>query len=403
MKKILALVLVLALVFLTACNSAGPVGTPESPSGSTPENAPTNAPTNAPENTSENAEDEMPSFKFGIIYYSLTDTLGTEVVNKCTELAKMLGCEIQFVLASGTDENVTAVENLCASGCNAILSCWIDSGLPSILQICDRYGVYFGAISRQIPSEEIKQTVEAMPAYKWWVGGVSENDYEAGYRLVQGLVDKGCSKFALVAYAPGSSSSSDGRFSGFMQALADNGLEPVAEGRGNANEQAEFVNTMLTMDIDAFVCTGSGMDRCIQPIMAANKVGEVKLGTVDIGDGAMEALENDYVHVLLGGHAIDAVYSMINTYNFLTGTPLTDGPGNYLLNFMVIDSAETYADYLKYVGLDYEAGDIFPYTLEELKPVLKYYTPDATAEDFQALIDQWSVEDVKTRHADMFD
>lgn len=349
------------------------------------------------------AEEELPKFKFGIIYYSLTDTLGTETVNMCQEFADMLGCDIQFQLATSTDENITGVENLCGAGCNAILSCFVDAGLPSVLQICDQYGVYFGAISRVIPSEEIKEIVESMPAYKWWIGGIHENELEAGYNVVQSLIDQGCTKFALLGNTPGASSAHDDRMIGFKQALADNNLEAVTEGSGTSAEQTEFVNTMLTMDIDAFAVTGGGMDKCIQPIAAANKTGEIKVGTIDIGDGAMEALENSYVHVLLGGHAVDAVFSMINAYNYMCGTPLSDEPHDYLLNYMVIDSAATYADYLKYVGRDYKNGDIFPYTLDEIKPVLKVCNPDATWEDFQAMIDKWSVEDVKTRHADMFE
>ena len=343
------------------------------------------------------AEEEMPHFKFGVIYYSLTDTLGTETVNMCQKFADMFGCEVQFQLATSSDENITGVENLCASGCQAIISCFVDAGLPRVLQICDEYGVYFGAISRVIPSEEIQKTVEAMPSYKWWIGGVHENELEAGYAVIKGLADKGCTKFALVGNVPGASSAHDDRWTGFHNALDELGLTAVTEAQGNANEQAEAINNMLTMDIDAFAVTGGGMDRCIQPVAAAGKTGQVRIGTIDIGEGALEALESGAVDVLLGGHAVDAVYSMVNAYNYLTETPLRDEPSEFLLNYMVIDSAETYADYLKYV-----AGDVFPYTVDELKAVMKYWNPDATYDDMQALISAWSVEDVKTRHADMF-
>lgn len=343
------------------------------------------------------AEEEMPHFKFGIVYYSLTDTLGTETVNMTTKFAEMFNCEVQYQLAMSSDENLTGVENLCAAGCDVILSCFVDAALPRILQICDQYGVYYGAISREIPSEEIRQTVEQMPSYKWYIGGCRENELEAGYALVKALADKGCTKFALVGNTPGASSAHDDRMTGFHNALDELGLTPVTEAAGNNTEQTEAINNMLTMDIDAFAITGGGMDKAIQPIAAAGKTGAVKLGTIDIGEGALEALENEYVDVLLGGHAIDAVYSMVNAYNYLTGTPLSEEPSNFLLNYMVIDSAETYADYLQYVD-----GDVFPYTVDEFKTVMKYYNPDATYEDLQAMISAWSVEDVKTRHADLF-
>lgn len=344
------------------------------------------------------AEEEMPKFKFGISYYSLTDTLGSETVNMCQKFADMMGCEVQFALATSTDENITNVENLCASGCNVILSCFVDAGLPRILQICDQYGVYYGAISRVIPSEEIKQTVEAMPSYKWWIGGIHENELEAGYAVVKGLIDQGCTKFALFGITPGASSAHDDRWTGFHQALDDAGLKSVTEWQGSAaQERTDAINNALTLDIDAICVTGGGMDYAIQPIAAAGLTGKVKVGTIDIGAGALEALEEGAVSVLLGGHAVDAVYSMMNAYNYLTETPLRDEPSEFLLNYIVIDSAETYADYLKYV-----AGDVYPYTLEEVKPVLKYFNPDATYDDMQNFIAAWSVADVKARHADMF-
>lgn len=345
------------------------------------------------------AEEEPPRFKIGIVYYSLTDTLGTETVKMANAFGEMFNCEMQFIQPASTDEALTAVENLCAAGCQAILSCYVDATLPSVLNVCSQYGCYFGAISREVNSDEIQQTIEQMPAYEYWIGGVHENEYEAGYSLVQTLYDQGCRKFALLGQVPGSSSAHDDRFTGFEAALADLGLEPVSVGRGNLQtEGPEFINNMLTMDIDAMVVTGSGMDICIQPIAAAGLTGQVKLGTVDIGEGALEALENGSVSALMGGHAIDVVFSLVNAYNYLTGHPLSEEPANFLLNYIVVDSAEVYEEYLKYVD-----GDVFPYTKEELQQFMPYYNPDATYEDLQAAISAWSIEDVKTRHADMFE
>lgn len=350
------------------------------------------------------AEEEMPHFKIGVLYYSLVDTLGTETVKLCQEFGNMFNCEMQFIQVVGTDENITGFENLCAAGCQAVISCYVDAGLPRILQIADEYGVYYGAISREIPSEEIQQTVEAMPQYKWWIGGCKENEYEAGYNVVKTLADSyGCTKFALVGNAPGSSSAHDDRFAGFQDAMAELGLKPVTQGQGSTAEQQEYINNMLTMDIDAFAVTGGGMDKCIQPVAAAGKTGEVKIGTIDIGEGALEALENGSVNVLLGGHAIDAVYSLVNAYNHLTcdGAPYTDlaegERANLTLRYIVVDSKEVYEDYLKYVD-----GDVAPYTVEELKAVMPYYTEGATYADLQNMVSAWSIEDVATRHADLF-
>lgn len=350
------------------------------------------------------AEEEMPRYKIGVIYYSLVDTLGTETVKMCEQFGEMFNCEMQFIQASSSDENLTAFENLCAADCQAVVSCFVDAALPSILQIADNYGVYYGAISREIPSEEIRKTVEAMPQYKWWIGGCRENEYEAGYSVIDTLAKQyGCTKFALVGNTVGGSSAHDDRFKGFYDALEDNGLTAVTEGRGTSAEQTEYVNNMLTMDIDAFAVSGGGMDKCIQPVAAAGKTGQIKIGTIDIGEGALEALSENSVHVLLGGHAIDAVYSLVNAYNHLSCgdqpyTDLAEGEKcNLLLKYIVVDSAEVYADYLKYVD-----GEVAPYTVDELKSVMPYYNPDATYADLQAMVDAWSIEDVATRHAEFF-
>lgn len=338
--------------------------------------------------------EEMPRYKYGILYYSLTDTLGTEVVHWAEKFGEMFGCEVQCLQVEGTDANITGVENLCAAGCDVILSCFVDAGLPRVLQICEEYGVYFGAINREVPSEEIQATIEAMPAYKWWVGGVKENEYQAGYNVVKSLIDLGCQKFALIGRAPGSSSSHDDRYAGFLDALKDAGLEPVAEARGNNDEQAEFINNMLTMDIDAMAITGGGMDKAIQPISAAGLTGKVKLGTIDVGGGAIEALENKYIDCVLGCHSIDVLFSMMNAYNYLGGCPLRDEPSNFTLNYWVVDSVEVYEMYLEKC-----VGDVFPFTIDELKSVMKPFNSEATYEDMQALIDTWTPECISAKVA----
>lgn len=344
------------------------------------------------EGSTESSENKL---KIGVVYYSLTDTLGTEVVRLLDQFGGWYGVEMQYVQASSTEDVIAAVENLCAAGCDGIISCFVNSSLVQILNICDNYGVYYGAIQREIPDEETRQAVEAIDAYSWYVGGVHEDEYDAGYTVVSTLAEQGTTKIGLVGAAQGISSAHDERYEGFLAACEDLRIEIASEARvASVPERTEAVQSMLATysDLSGIAVSGSGMDSVMQVIDSAGKSNEVLLGTIDIGEGAATALEENKIQCLLGGHAIDAVFSAANMYNAITGH--SQGEVNLLLHYINIDSLETYERYMALCE-----GENSGVTKEELDQFIFEINPEASYEDFAEFVFKYSLDDIEVRHA----
>lgn len=409
---VLAVILLAVLsmsALLTACGQATESGTAETDEEGTNEQASDAGSDDESEavgdarnnDESEIASDdgndkEMPKFKIGIIYYDITDTLGASVVRMATEFGETFNCEIQFLVANSTDENVAAVENLCSSGVDGIISCVVDAGLPRVLSICQEYDVYYGALCNYLNSDEVQQEIETQDYYKYWIGGCHEDEYMAGVNLVESLAEQGATSFGIIGFTPGISAGHDDRYRGFIDAIeANTDLKVASESLVSPTGRTEACNNMIALgtDMDALLVTGGGMDHCMQPLAAAGLTGKVLLGTINIGDGAEEALQNGGVQALLGGQETDVLFSLVNLYNYLTGTPLRDEPSDLLMNYLTVASVEDYNDYMEYI-----AGDILPYSKEELQQLMKAFNPDVTYEDLEAECAAYSLENVKARH-----
>ena len=82
--------------------------------------------------------------KIGVSIWSYTDALGQDVYNFLTHAAEALDCDVEFA-AHGfdTEETVASIENLTASGCDAIIVCNSSDGvMPKLINTCDENGVY---------------------------------------------------------------------------------------------------------------------------------------------------------------------------------------------------------------------------------------------------------------------
>ena len=66
------------------------------------------------------------------------------------------------------------------------------------------------------------------------------------------------------------------------------------------------------------------------------------------------------------------------------------------VNFISAYTAQDFDDYMKYVH-----NDIFAYTADEIRSMIKVFNPNATADDLFKMGASFSIEDCKTRHADL--
>ena len=105
---------------------------------------------------------------------------------------------------------------------------------------------------------------------------------------------------------------------------------------------------------------------------------------------------NGDLSLTIGGQYVDVAYSFILLYNALRGTPLASEPVEVPVNFISAYNAQEFDDYMKYVH-----NDIFAYTADEIKSMIKVFTPDANADQLLKMGAAFSIEDCKTRHADL--
>lgn len=385
MKKTIALLMSLVLLvgLLTGCAGG---------SGTTGETA-------AVQETADKAADTASSdkLKIGVIYYSLTDQLGSEVVGQLEKFGEWFDVEFQFVQAYTTEDVIAAVENLCAAGCKGILSGTINTSLTQVLDICARYNCYLTSINRVIP-DAVRESVEGNPNMKYWLGGCSEDEYNAGYTLVKASHDNaGCEKFMILARTRGASSAHDARYDGMKAAIEDLQLKLVGETLwNNATEATEAAQSFLASgkDFDCVANSGGGMDTTLQPIQSSGL--DVKLATIDIGANAEEELKKGYISCLLGGQAVDAVFSATIMYNALNGYLPKDGELNVVINYLTIDSVEAYQSYMKLCVED------TPVNKEEISKYMPSENPacaDSWEDDLMKFAASYSLEDVAARHS----
>lgn len=393
MKRLIAMILVAVMLVgtLSGCGSPKPPAE-EPPAEKTDSSSDVESPTDTPEEKAS-ADEKL---KIGVIYYSLTDQLGSEVVNQLNAFGDWFDVEFQFVQAYTTEDVIAAVENLCSAGCKGILSGTINTSLTQILEICARYDCYLTSINRIIP-DDVRESVEGNPNMKYWLGGCSEDEYNAGYTLIQASHKNfGCEKFAILARTRGTSSAHDARYDGMKAAISDLNLKLVGETLwSNGTEAMEAAQSFLSSgkDFDCISVSGSGMDSTLQPIQSSGL--DVKLATIDIGANAEEELKKGFISCLLGGQAVDAVFSATIMYNALNGYFPADGELNVVINYLTIDSVETYQ---KYMDLCVEST---PLNKEEISKYMPSENPDCEKTweaDLTAFAAAYSLEDVEARH-----
>lgn len=346
------------------------------------------------ENVSENTE--LPLIKVGFVCWGYSDLLSNQYKNYFDYLAENMNLEITYATAYSSEEHIETTENLISKGVDVILDydCY-----DKMMQLCEAKGVYLAQYTLDISSPELKQQLET---YSHWLGYSVCDDYETGCRLAELMYEQGCRNIATIAIAPGSSAA-DQRWNGVVDTVAKyEDMNIIAEYRNDdTGEFGAAVQNMISIysDFDGIILMGGSdgaSDSVLQALEIENKIGEIKLATVDIEETSREDVERGALHVIAGGQYPDPVMLFIPVYNAVTGSPMTDGPFTLYGKNLFLETEEDFENYAKYIE-----GDVFPYTFDELKEYLRVYNPDATFEDFAEFYAKYDIEEVVQRHAGM--
>lgn len=343
------------------------------------------------------AASELDPYSVGVLLWGYTDQLGGSVKSNLEYLGKEFNVNFSFVEALTMEEYISGTENLIQRGVDGILSLLI---LPSMIEKAEEAGVYLQCILNESTDPD---TLKLIAESEYVTGMVTENDYECGVAMVDDLYDRGMRNIVWIAPEAGMAANHDNRVRGIEDAIEKHDdLNVLANYRGT--EQAEALQSFAATypEMDGIIVTGGaggGTESIYQVMQSEGLNGQAVLATIDIGEGTGEKLESGELGWIAGGQFPTTGIAFAVLYNAMVGTPINDTPEKTIYRpFMVLQSKDNYDNYMKFVE-----GSIPPYTGDEIKALIKKFNPEASLELVNEYGDNYSIDDVVSRHKDLFD
>lgn len=386
-KKIMALLMtiVVTAVCLSGCGSKAGEGNETDMGGSADT-----------ENQTASAEDSQEEVrrKIGCILYGKDDSMGSTVYSYLNYAAEALNVDLQWAL-NDYDEaaQLASCENLVSAGCEGIIFLPInDSAVRLISDYCEENEVYFQMMFRDISDSEIKEAAQANPYY---VGTCFENDKETAKELVRILAEDGRTNLGQGKITPGTALSI--RNEGFEEGAKEAGAAILADYTAPTDGSTQayvtyienFVNTYPEMNgLLIGSASAGGGETIINTLKSTTEPGTIKIAGFDTFEGMEAGFEEGYIAALVGGMSPDCLFGFIMLYNAVDQTPLAEGYTVLSQKFIFIKSAEDCATFAKYIdNPEYQI-----YDAETIRSLCVRYNENASLEDLQALMDQYSLE-----------
>lgn len=389
MKKVVTILLALSIVFsIVACSGNQPAAESETPSTETGA---------AAESATESIlPTDLPKYKIALVYSTFTDKLGGQMKSAMEYLAKDFNIDFVFLETGYTADTVTVIESTLQNGIDGII---MVGASPAVLDAAQKAGnVPVVMIQSEPTTPEIAQE---MATYDNYLGAICENDYEVGYNALEALYNAGARNFGIAGLTKGISKTHDDR----AQAAID-----FINSKSDAKLLADDYSMGLWSDaltsfaasfpeMDGFFATG-GSEGVYQVMRTEGLSGKVKYATIDIQESTGEYFQSGDLAWIAGGQYGTTMVGFAVLYNYLAdGTRIIPDTSVTLYRpFLELNSYEDYEVYLKYVD-----GDVPVYTVEEVAQMVHKFNPDANFEYFQNLAETYSMEDIETRHANLFD
>ncbi|NTV90669.1 MAG: sugar ABC transporter substrate-binding protein [Clostridiales bacterium] len=394
--------LVFILVSLSGCNGS----TPQDTSGS---GTPTPVSDSAMSATTINSSREgsgagnekvrAGKFKIGMNRISSVDAQAEALNNFFSLIEEDLGVEfVYYTEVNSPEKQLLAIQELVDRDCDAlILTISNQTILPEIIRLCDDNQIPFALVGSFISDPDMKKMAASS---KYYLGSTSENDSDMAYSITSSIIEQGSHNIAVITPHTGLSSL-DARYSSINQAINSFGAKKLAEFRVTAlspEDVSKAVETFLEVypELDGIIAvyTGNGIGEAIlETLEKHGKSGTIKFGGLELFDSAGTAFKEQKIHSLACGNYVDPLFSFVLLYNYLAGTPLSDKPVEIKLNFMQIDNSKDIENYYKYCQ-----STEFPYNIDEIRLMIKYYNPDMTAHELKAIAARYSIYDVMGRH-----
>ncbi len=401
MKKLIAMLLALVMVFsLAACSAGGEGGGKASDDADVAGVGNSNFDLESG-NTSKvdkaKLTEEKGTFKIAFSYGQFTDKLGSQFKNALEYLAANYNCEMVFFEAGSGDEGITALESVLSAGdIDGVIQV---GGSAANVAAANKYKVpYVFACGFPSQEEEIKGCI----GYDNFLGGVIDDDVWAGEHCIEALYDAGCRNITYSGLTQGFVKSHDDRYKA---------MHTVLERHPDMNLLAEnysmglWADDIATFNASFSNIEGMGFSAMVDGVYTALESegiadGSVKIAAVDISSMTGQYFQNGVQVWTCGGQYATAMVAWAVLYNYLMdGTRIIPDPAQPLIRqYIEITSYEEYEQYVKYVE-----GVLPSYDADEIADMIHYLNPDVTYADYETEAHTYSLADIVARHAYYYD
>lgn len=353
--------------------------------------------------TEEKAEPADKKIKMGVSFLNTSIPIANDVIIMIKAAAEALDVDLIILDDEfNPDKQVANIENLVASGCDAVMICnSSEAVVPKMIKICDDNEVGLGLFFRRINDPEIQKMAQES---EYFIGVTHEAELNNGYRLGKALYNNGARNAAIINFNHGDATAEE-RYAGYVKAFEEDGVKILAEqweimtGDKAAAATDSFIAAYPELDCIAVVGGGGeNLAGTISTVKNHGKTGDILVSSTDFIPNQYEMLKNGEISAISGGHWVDPFFEFMLLYNWATGNSLTNETAEVIVNFIFVSSPEMQKEYDKWIK-----GDLLPYTDEEVRNLAVKYNPDM---NYQTLLDtaySYSIEDVKERHKDLLD